>query len=82
MKGRRAVVVLTDGRDQDYDGKAAGSVHTYDEIVNLMRKTEATAFPVATWWAGFGIAGALLSVVGAAILLERRRSASSLSEDS
>lgn len=46
MKGRRAVVVLTDGRDEDYDGKAAGSVHTYDEIVNLMREAEATAFPV------------------------------------
>jgi len=36
---------------------------------------------VGTWWAGFSVAGALLFVVGAAILLERRRSASSLSED-
>jgi len=45
-KGRGVVVVLTDGRDEDYDGKKAGSVHTYEEILNLMREAEATTFPV------------------------------------
>jgi Ca-activated chloride channel family protein len=43
---RGATVVLTDGRDEDYAGKKAGSVHTYDEVVNLMRETEAAVFPV------------------------------------
>ena len=46
VKSRRAVVVLTDGRDEDYAGKAAGSVHTYEEVLNLLREAEVTAFPV------------------------------------
>ncbi|MFB3855353.1 MAG: VWA domain-containing protein [Vicinamibacterales bacterium] len=46
VQGRRAVVVLTDGRDEDYSGRNAGSVHTVDEVMALIRDTGSLVFPV------------------------------------
>ncbi len=40
------------------------------------------ALAVPIWIAGFGAVGVLLVVVGATVLLERRRSVPSLSKDS
>jgi VWFA-related protein len=44
--GRRAIVLLTDGRDENNPGTAPGSVHTFDEVLALTRETGATVFAV------------------------------------
>jgi len=44
--GRRAVVVLTDGRDEDNPGTGPGSEHTFDEVLKLMRTVDAAIFPI------------------------------------
>src|SRR6185503_18426143 len=33
---RRAIVVLTDGRDENNPGTAPGSVHTFDDVLNSL----------------------------------------------
>ena len=45
-KGRRAIVVLTDGRDEDNPGTGPGSLRSYDEVLQLLRQAEATVFTV------------------------------------
>ena len=47
MKGRRAVVVLTDGRDENNPGTAPGSTHTFDEVLALGREVQATIYAIA-----------------------------------
>lgn len=47
VKGRRAIVVLTDGRDENNPGTAPGSSHTFDEVLGLQRKVGATIYVVA-----------------------------------
>lgn len=44
--GRRAVVVLTDGRDENNPGTAPGSVHTLEEVMTLRRQVGAVVFPI------------------------------------
>jgi len=44
--GRRALVVLTDGRDENNPGTAPGSLRTFDDVVQLLHSVEATVFPV------------------------------------
>ncbi len=46
IKGRRAVVVLTDGRDEDNPGTGPGSVRTWDSVLRLLQDQEVTVFPV------------------------------------
>lgn len=45
-KGRRAVVVLTDGRDEDAKGTAAGSAHTLADVLGLIPDVGATIYVV------------------------------------
>jgi VWFA-related protein len=45
-KGRRAVVLLTDGRDENNAGTAAGSTHTFAEVLPLLRSSGATVFTI------------------------------------
>jgi VWFA-related protein len=45
-QGRKAVVVLTDGRDENNPGTAPGSVHVLDEILELGKNVGATIFAV------------------------------------
>jgi Ca-activated chloride channel family protein len=45
-KGRRAIVVLTDGRDENNPGTAPGSIRTWEQVVGLVRETEVTVFAV------------------------------------
>jgi VWFA-related protein len=45
-EGRRAVVVLTDGRDENNPGTAPGSVHTYEDILGSLRESEASIFAI------------------------------------
>lgn len=46
VKGRRAIVVLSDGRDENNPGTAPGSVHTLDEVLELGRRVGAVVFPI------------------------------------
>lgn len=46
INGRRAVVVLTDGRDEDNPGKGPGSEHSLDEVLKLMRSVGASIYPI------------------------------------
>jgi VWFA-related protein len=44
--GRRAIVLLTDGRDENNPGTAPGSAHTFEEVLTLTREVGATIFAV------------------------------------
>jgi VWFA-related protein len=44
--GRRTIVLLTDGRDENNPGTAPGSAHTFDEVLALTREVGATIFAV------------------------------------
>jgi len=46
VKGRRAVVTLTDGRDEDNPGTGPGSVRTWDSVLRLLQDQDVTMFPV------------------------------------
>src|SRR3970282_1686103 len=46
-QGRRAIVVLTDGRDENNPGTAPGSVRTLEETLATTREVEAAVFAVA-----------------------------------
>jgi len=45
-KSRKAIVVLTDGRDENNPGTAPGSVHSLDEVLQLQRSVGATIFGI------------------------------------
>lgn len=45
-QGRRAVVVLTDGRDENDAGTAPGSVHTRAEVLDLAKTSGAAIYPI------------------------------------
>ena len=44
--GRRAIVLLTDGRDENNPGTAPGSAHTFEEVLTLTREVGATIFAI------------------------------------
>lgn len=44
--GRRAVVLVTDGRDENNPGTGPGSTRTLDDVLALIDETEATVFAV------------------------------------
>ena len=46
LKGRRAVVVLTDGRDEDNPGTGPGSIRVWEDVLRLMQDQDVTIFPV------------------------------------
>jgi Ca-activated chloride channel homolog len=46
LKGRRAVVILTDGRDEDNPGTGPGSIRTWDNVLRLLQDQDVTMFPV------------------------------------
>jgi Ca-activated chloride channel family protein len=46
MDGRRAVVVLTDGKDENNPGTAPGSEHTLDEVLELVKSVGAAIYPI------------------------------------
>ena len=46
VEGRRAVVVMTDGRDENNAGTAPGSTHTLPDVLKLAREVEATVLPI------------------------------------
>ena len=46
VSGRRAIVVLTDGRDENNAGNGPGSGHSFEEVLELSREVGATIFPI------------------------------------
>jgi VWFA-related protein len=46
LKGRRAVVILTDGRDENNPGTAPGSIRVWEDVLRLMQDQDVTMFPV------------------------------------
>jgi VWFA-related protein len=46
VPGRRAVVVLTDGHDENRTSTGPGSAHTIEDVLQLAREVGATIFPV------------------------------------
>jgi VWFA-related protein len=46
VPGRHAVVVLTDGRDENNPGTAPGSRHTLEEVLELIKSAGAVVFPI------------------------------------
>jgi Ca-activated chloride channel family protein len=44
--GRRVVVVMTDGRDENNPGTAPGSVHRFDDVVKYAKESGATIFAI------------------------------------
>jgi VWFA-related protein len=46
VEGRRAVVLMTDGRDENNAGTAPGSTQTLQDILELAREVEATVLPI------------------------------------
>lgn len=46
VKGRRAIVVMTDGRDENNPGTAPGSVHNLGEVLDLGMEVGATIYAV------------------------------------
>jgi VWFA-related protein len=46
VEGRRAVVVMTDGRDENNPGTAPGSRHTLDEVFEIAKAVDATVLPI------------------------------------
>jgi len=44
--GRTAVVVVTDGRDENNPGTAPGSVHTLDDVIAMVRETGTTVYAI------------------------------------
>ena len=46
VKGRRAVVILTDGRDENNPGTAPGSVHTLEGVMARLKEVDAAIYPI------------------------------------
>jgi VWFA-related protein len=46
VPGRRAVVVLTDGKDENNPGTAPGSEHTFEDVQKLLKTVGAMVFPI------------------------------------
>jgi Ca-activated chloride channel homolog len=46
VEGRRAIVVLTDGRDENNPGTGPGSTRTLNDVLKMVRDTEASIFTI------------------------------------
>jgi VWFA-related protein len=46
VEGRRAVVVMTDGRDENNPGTAPGSQRTLKDVLDLAKEIDATVLPI------------------------------------
>jgi Ca-activated chloride channel homolog len=46
VEGRRAIVVLTDGRDENNPGTGPGSLRTLDDVVAMVKETNAAIFAI------------------------------------
>lgn len=44
--GRRTIVLLSDGRDEDNPGTGPGSQHTLDDVMTLLRETDTVVYAI------------------------------------
>lgn len=65
-KGRRAVVVFSDGRDENNPGTAPGSTHTFDEVLALSRDVGAPVYVVGIGNVDQGVVEMLAATSGGA----------------
>jgi hypothetical protein len=45
-EGRRVVVAMTDGRDENNPGTAPGSIHTFAEVQHVLKQSGTTLFAI------------------------------------
>ena len=48
IEGRKAIVLLSDGRDESASGLGPGSAHTYEEALEAILKSEMAVYVIAT----------------------------------
>jgi Ca-activated chloride channel homolog len=60
VEGRRAIVVLTDGRDENNAGNGPGSRHSFDEVLAQLSKVDATVYTIGL---GGNVEGSVLERV-------------------
>ena len=46
LEGRRVVVLMTDGRDENNPGTGPGSVHSYAEVLERLKSVDATVYTI------------------------------------
>jgi VWFA-related protein len=46
IEGRRVVVVMTDGRDENNPGTGPGSAHGFDEVLDRLKHVDVAVFPI------------------------------------
>ena len=46
VEGRKVLVLLTDGRDEDNPGTGPGSLNTFEEALDALRETDVTIYPI------------------------------------
>ena len=46
IEGRRVVVLMTDGRDENNPGTAPGSAHTFSDVLERLKSVDATVFTI------------------------------------
>jgi VWFA-related protein len=46
IEGRRVIIVMTDGRDENNPGTGPGSSHTLAQVLERLKQTDAVIFPV------------------------------------
>src|SRR4029079_1751214 len=46
IPGRRAIVVMTDGRDENGPGTAPGSRHSADDVIAELQRVDATVYAI------------------------------------
>jgi VWFA-related protein len=63
VKGRRALVVMTDGRDENNAGDGPGSRRTFNDVRDRLRETDTLVFPIGL---GSRVDKAFLSELAAA----------------
>jgi VWFA-related protein len=65
-KGRLAVVVFSDGKDENNPGTAPGSIHTFDEVLGLARDVSAPIYVVGIGNPDKGVVEMLAATSGGA----------------
>lgn len=46
VQGRKGMILLSDGRDESYDGMSPGSLHTFEEALEKVQRAEVTLYTI------------------------------------
>jgi VWFA-related protein len=69
VEGRRAVIVLSDGKDENNPGTAPGSIHTFDEVLELSRDVGAAVYAIGIGNIDRGVLEMLTATTGGALYI-------------